>query len=142
MFWDADIRRAFGFYFPVVFVLKSALAFLGLLILSLAAALSRKWLGLTSVGVLSSDVRLHWRVIWASLVVFTAVCMLSPIDISIRHFTVPLILLILLLAPLPRMLSELVGRSRAGAAVGAGVVGALVAGCLFTALHAYPYYMP
>jgi hypothetical protein len=142
LFWDADIRRAFGFYFPVVFVLKSALAFLGLLILSLAAALSRKWLGLTSVGVLSSDVRLHWRVIWASLVVFTAVCMLSPLDISIRHFTVPLILLILLLAPLPRMLSELVGRSRAGAAVGAGVVGALVAGCLFTALHAYPYYMP
>ena len=77
-----------------------------------------------------------------SVVVFTAVCMLSPLDISIRHFTVPLILLILLLAPVPRMLSELVGRSRSGAAMAAGVVGALVAGCLFTALHAYPYCMP
>ena len=130
------------FYFPVVFVLKSPPAFLGLLILSLAAALSRKWLRLKSVGVLPSDVRLHWRVIWVSLVVFTAVCMLSPLDISIRHFSVPLILLILLLAPLPRMLSELVGQSRVGAAVAAGFVGALVAGCLFAALRSYPYYMP
>jgi uncharacterized membrane protein YeaQ/YmgE (transglycosylase-associated protein family) len=66
--------------------------------------------------------------------------MLSPLDISIRHFSVPLILLILLLAPLPRMLAELLTRSRPGATVAAGVVGALVAGCLFTALHAYPYY--
>jgi len=130
------------FYFPVVFVLKSSLAFLGLMILSLAAALSRKWLGFANVGVLSSDVRLHWRFIWVSLLVFTATCMLSPLDISIRHFTVPLILLILLLAPLPRMLSELLGRSRAAAALAAGMVGVLVAGCLFTALHAYPYYMP
>jgi len=47
-----------------------------------------------------------------------------------------------LLAPLPRMLFELLGRSRAGAALAAGMVGALVAGCLFTALHAYPDYMP
>jgi len=129
------------FYFPVVFVLKSPLAFLGLLILSLVTALSRKWLGLTGVRV-PSDVRLHWRVIWVSLVVFTAVCMLSPLDISIRHFSVPLILLILLLAPLPRMSTELLGRSRAGAVVAAGVIGALVAGCLFIALHAYPFYMP
>ena len=134
--------RGVWFYFPVVFVLKSPLAFLSLLILSLGAALSRKWLRLNGVGVLSSDVRVHWRVIWVSVVVFTAVCMLSPLDISIRHFTVPLILLILLLAPVPRMLSELVGRSRSGAAMAAGVVGALVAGCLFTALHAYPYCMP
>jgi hypothetical protein len=130
------------FYFPVVFVLKSPLAFLGLLILSLIAALSRKWLRRKAVGVLPSDVRLHWRVIGVGLVVFTAVCMLSPLDISIRHFSVPLILLMLLLAPLPRMLTELLSRSRAGATVAAGVVGALVAGCLFTALHAYPYYMP
>jgi 4-amino-4-deoxy-L-arabinose transferase-like glycosyltransferase len=130
------------FYFPVVFALKSPVAFLALLILSLAAALSRKCLGLTRVGVLPSYVRLHWRVIWVSLVVFTAVCMLSPLDISIRHFSVPLILLILLLAPLPRMSAELLARSRVGAVLAAGVVGALVAGCLFTAVRTYPYYMP
>jgi hypothetical protein len=130
------------FYFPIVFLLKSPLAFLGLLILSVAAALSRQWLGLANIGVLPSDVRFHWRVLWVSLVVFTAVCMLSPLDISIRHFSVPLILLILLLAPLPRMQAELMGRSRAATAVGAGLVVALAASCLFTALRAYPYYMP
>lgn len=130
------------FYFPVVFVLKSPLAFLGLLILSLATALGRKWRGLAGVGVLPADVRLHWRGLWVSLLVFTGVCMLSPLDISIRHFSVPLILLILLLAPLPRMLAELLGRSRAGAAVAAGLVAALAASCLFTAVRAYPFYMP
>jgi len=130
------------FYFPVVFILKSPLAFLCLLTLSLATALSRKWLGLAGVGVLPADIRLHWRVLWVSLVVFTGVCMLSPLDISIRHFSVPLILLILLLAPLPRMLAELLGRSRAGAAVAAGLVVALAVSCLFTAARAYPYYMP
>jgi 4-amino-4-deoxy-L-arabinose transferase-like glycosyltransferase len=130
------------FYFPAVLVLKSPLAFLGLSVLSLAAALSRQWLGLTDVRVLPTDVRLHWRVLWVSLLVFTGVCMLSPLDISIRHFSVPLILLILLLAPLPRMLAELLGRSRAGVAVAAGLVVALAVGCLFTAVHAYPYYMP
>src|SRR5215469_16081716 len=84
------------FYFPVVFVLKSPLAFRVLSVLSLAVALSRKGLGRTDVRVLPKDVRLHWRVLWVSLLVFTGVCMLSPLDISIRHFSVPLILLILL----------------------------------------------
>jgi hypothetical protein len=130
------------FYFPVVFVLKSPLAFLGLLILSLATALGRKLRGLARVGALPADVRLHWRVLWVSLVVFTGVCMLSPLDISIRHFSVPLILLILLLAPLPRMLAELLGRTRAGAAVAAGLVVVLAVSCLFTGVRAYPYYMP
>ena len=130
------------FYFPVVFVLKSPLAFLGLSVLSLAAALSRQWLGRGDVRVLPTDVRLHWRVLWVSLLVFTGVCMLSPLDISIRHFSVPLILLILLLAPLSRMLAELLGRSRAGTVVAPGLVVALAGSCLFTAVRAYPYYVP
>jgi hypothetical protein len=37
-------------------------------------------------------------------------------------------------------MSSTLGQSRAGAAIAAGVVGALVAGCLFTAVGAYPYY--
>ena len=130
------------FYFPVVFVLKSQSAFLALLILSVAAALCRKWLGYTDVGVLPSGVPVHWRVMWVSVLVFTGVCMLSPLDISIRHFSVPLILLILLLAPLPRTLGELSRRMRVGAAVGAVAAGILAASCLFTAVRTYPYYFP
>jgi hypothetical protein len=69
-------------------------------------------------------------------------CLLSPLDISIRHFTVPIVLLILLLAPLPRMIVELRERTRSGAALGAAAVTVLVASCLFTAVRAYPYYFP
>ena len=130
------------FYFPVVFVLKSPTAFLALLILSSLAALSSNWLGQADVRVLPSGVGLHWRVIWVSLVVFTGVCMLSPLDISIRHFSVPLILLILLLAPLPRMLGELSRSTRVASALGASAVGILAASCLFTAMRAYPYFFP
>ncbi len=128
------------FYFPVVFVLKSQSAFLALLILSLLAALSLKWLVQTDAGALPSGVAMHWRVIWVSLIVFTVVCMLNPLDISIRHFSVPLILLILLLAPVPRMLGELTGRMRVRAAVGAAAVVILAASCLFNAVRVYPHY--
>ena len=130
------------FYFPVVFALKSPLAFLGLLILSLASALGCRWRDGAGVEVLPADVRVHWRVIWVSLVVFTGACLLSPLDISIRHFSVPLVLLILLLAPTPRMLAELLGRTRVRAAMGAAALAVLAASCLFTAVRVYPYYFP
>ncbi len=130
------------FYFPVVFALKSTIGFLGLLMLSSAAALSRRGQGGMSVPAIPAQVAAHWRVLWVSLLVFTGACMLSPLDISIRHFSVPLVLLILLLAPLPRMLSELRGRTRSGAALGAGAAVAFAASCLFTAVRAYPYYFP
>jgi len=75
-----------------------------------------------------------------SLLVFTGACLLSPLDISIRHFSVPLVLLVMLLAPLPRMLANVQRRSVALA--GTATAAALAVSCLFTALHAYPYYLP
>jgi hypothetical protein len=42
--------------------------------------------------------------------VFLAVCLLSRLDISIRHFMMPEALLILMLAPVPRILQQLPGR--------------------------------
>jgi hypothetical protein len=128
------------FYFPVVFALKSSLGFLGLLVLAGAAGISRKARGATSVAIIPQQLEVHWRVLWVSLLVFTGACLLSPLDISIRHFSVPLVLLILLLAPLPRMLSDLRGQTRLGAALGAWAAVALAASCLFTAVSAYPYY--
>jgi len=122
------------FYFPVVFALKSTLAFLILLLLSLLIALGSKWRGGTSVPAIPSQQATHWRLLWVSMLVFTGVCMLSPLDISIRHFSVPLVLLILLLAPVPRMLG--------GLSMGSVAVAALAAGCLVTAVRAYPYYFP
>jgi hypothetical protein len=55
---------------------------------------------------------------------------------------VPSALLILMLAPLPRMLSELRDRNPIAATLGAGAIAALAAGCLFTAVRAYPNYFP
>jgi 4-amino-4-deoxy-L-arabinose transferase-like glycosyltransferase len=130
------------FYFPVVFALKSPLGFLGLLILSLAVAIGWKYRGGTRAATIPSQPLPHWRVLWVSLLVFTGACLLSPLDISIRHFSVPLVLLTLLLAPLPRMLGELREWTRSGAALGAGAAVALAASCLFTAVRAYPYYFP
>jgi hypothetical protein len=84
----------------------------------------------------------HWRVLWLSLLVFTAVCLLSPLEISIRHFTVPVALLILMLAPLPRMLQELRSRAPLAGKLAAAATAALVVSCLFTAIRAYPNYFP
>jgi hypothetical protein len=129
------------FYFPVVFALKSPLGFLLLLPLSLLIAL-RRWRRSGSVSTIPSQFAMHWRVLWVSLLVFTATCVLSPLDISIRHFAVPLVLLVLLLAPVPRMLGELRGPGRSGLSVGGAVVALLAASCLYTAVRAYPYYLP
>ena len=127
------------FYFPVVFAFKSPLGFLLLLPVSLLIALRRRSRSASGVSTIPSQIALDWRVLWVSLLVFTGTCMLSRLDISIRHFTVPLVLLILLLAPVPRMLG---GPRRSGVSVGGVAVAALAASCLFTAIRAYPYYFP
>jgi 4-amino-4-deoxy-L-arabinose transferase-like glycosyltransferase len=134
--------RGVWFYFPVVFALKSPLGFLGLLPSSLAIAVGWKWRGGIGVPAIPSQVAAQWRVLWVSLLVFTGACLLSPLDISIRHFSVPLVLLTLLLAPVPRMLGEQRGPSRSGLSMGVVAVAALAASCLFTAVRTYPYYFP
>ena len=83
---------------------------------------------------ISAGYEIHWRVLWVAFIVFVAIFMLSRFDISIRHFTIPLALLILLLAALPRMVRP----SRPLAAL----TFILAAGCVFTAMRAYPNYMP
>jgi hypothetical protein len=134
------------FYFPTLFVLKSPLAFLLLLLLSLAIAilLKRRSAG-RSAGQLSavpSGMEMHWRAVWVSLVVFVAACMVNRLDISIRHFSIALALLILLLAPLPRMLDSLQRSNWPGARVGKWVTIGLAGASLATAVWAYPNYFP
>jgi hypothetical protein len=130
------------FYFPVVFALKSSLAYLGLLFLAAVAALIKKLQGETRVALIPPQKAAHWRVLWVTLIVFTGVCLSSPLDISIRHFSVPFVLLTLLIAPLPRMLWELRARTPFVGKLGAAAIAALAASCLFTAVRTYPYYFP
>ena len=125
------------FYFPVLLVLKSLPGFMGLLALTLALSLWFRWKN-RAVGVVPVELATHWRAIWLSLAVFTGICLIGTMDISIRHFTIPLVLLTLLLAPLPRLI-ERCGRRLAWTAA---VVAALsMASCLIAAVRMYPYYM-
>jgi 4-amino-4-deoxy-L-arabinose transferase-like glycosyltransferase len=130
------------FYFPVIFVLKSPLGFLGLLVLAIALALRKKRHDHANALVIPSELAIHWRALWVFLAVFTAFCLLSRLDISIRHFTVPLALIILLLAPLPRMIGNLRRYAPARARLAGALAFLLAISCLFTAVRTYPYYFP
>jgi hypothetical protein len=129
------------FYFPVIFVLKSTLAFLLMLLMAVPIALlarSRR----KGAAVIPAGQEFHWRAVWVFLLVFVAACMLSRLTISIRHFTVPIVLLILLLAPVPRILEQLFesGWRMARVAMGAYVVLALWSAV--TVVRTYPYLFP
>jgi 4-amino-4-deoxy-L-arabinose transferase-like glycosyltransferase len=130
------------FYFPVLFVLKSPLGFLGLLALAAALALRQKGRDGANAPTIPAEFAIRWRVLWVALIVFTGFCLLSRLDLSIRHFSVPLALLMLLLAAMPRMVERLrLSAPTAGRLIGAAG-GVLALSCLFTAVRAYPYYFP
>lgn len=86
-----------------------------------AAALALKEKGGKKVNdpTIPAELAIHWRVLSEALAVFTGFCLLSRLDLSIRHFSVPLALLMLILA-----------------------AGVLALSCLFAAVRAYPNYFP
>jgi len=132
------------FYFPILFLLKSPLAFLGLLLWALVIALAIKLKRREQVNSSSipQEFAIHWRVLRVALIVFTGFCMLSRLDISIRHFSIPLVLLILLLAPLPRMVTSLWPTDSSAGRLAGATAGWLALICLLTAVRAYPFYFP
>ena len=129
------------FYFPALFLLKSQLAFLLLLLLAIATALLVKRRS-PAQSAIPSGMELQWRSVWVSLVVFVAACLLNRLDISIRHFSVALALIVLLLAPLPRMLGLLRDAMPHRARVGNWLAIALVLASIVTAIRVYPNYFP
>ena len=129
------------FYFPVVFVLKSTLAFLLMLILALPIALIwRRRRG--DSPVIPADKQFHWRAVWVFLVVISGFCMLSRMTISIRHFSIPILLMILLLAPVPLAISRLRESGWRAARVMAVAYVLLSIFSVLTVIRAYPYYFP
>jgi hypothetical protein len=98
-------RTACAFISRTLF-LKSQLTFLLLLLVAISAAFLVKRRS-PAQSPIRAGMGLQWRSIWVSLVIFVAACMLNRLDISIRHFSVALALLVLLLAPFPQMLNLL-----------------------------------
>lgn len=132
------------FYFPTIFALKSQLSFLLVLLLALGTALflKTKPARASEELVIPAGLALNWRCMWISLVVYVAVSMVNRLDISIRHFLPAIALIILLLAPFPRMLQSLKLRFP-GFATSAASLAALLAFCAIgSAVRAYPYYLP
>jgi len=129
------------FFFPVLFLLKSPLAFLLLLVLALVVGLAAKFRPV-HLAVIPEGMGLHWRAVWIFLVVFTGACILSRFQFSIRHFSVSFVLLILLLAPLPRTLNQLRNSGWPAARAGLWLTAALALASVGTAVRAYPNYLP
>jgi len=129
------------FYFPVLFFLKSQTAFVLLLVLAAVTAMLAKRRLKGQFALVPDEMRLHWRAIWMFLFIFTAACMLSQLTISIRHFGVPIALLILMLAPLPRAIAAL-RNSWSGARLLGWAVAALALTCAMVAVKVYPNYFP
>jgi hypothetical protein len=129
------------FYFPVLFLLKSTLAFLLMLVLSAIVGLvARRKLAPNSI--IPQARALQWRAVWVFLLVFTFACILSPMSISIRHFTMPILLLILMMAPVPRALLLLREKFRAATAITAGAFALLAVISIVTMIRTYPFLMP
>jgi hypothetical protein len=129
------------FYFPVLFLLKSQLTFLLLLLLAGGAGLLVKR-RLPKQSLTLTGMEPHWRSIWISLAVFVSACMLNRLDISIRHFSIALALIVLLLAPLPRALELLRKSHPQTARVGTWLAIGLAVFSLVTAVRVYPNYLP
>ena len=131
------------FYFPVIFLLKSQLSFLLLLLVSAVTAV---WTKVKKEEIrrrfIPQGLELLWRCLWVSLLVYVLACVVNRLDISIRHFTIAIALIIVLLAPLPRMLLALAEIRPRLAKIGKLAVYILALTCLISAIRAYPYFLP
>jgi 4-amino-4-deoxy-L-arabinose transferase-like glycosyltransferase len=130
------------FYFPILFLLKSPLAFLGLLLLAFAVRMVTKSRLKNEFSPAREGMEFHWRAVWMFLLIFFLACVLSRLTISIRHFLTPLALIILLLAPLPRMLEALRNSGWKAARPGEWLTAALAIVLIVLSVRIYPHYMP
>lgn len=115
------------FYFPVVMAFKSPVGFL--LLLGVGAVLARRLR-----AAIPPALRMHALVLTAGFGIFTLTCLASRLNISVRHFSIPHVLLILALALLPRALE--------GRRVLQAITATLTVGCLLAVIAAYPRYIP
>ncbi len=130
------------FYYPIVFFLKTPIGFLALLLLGILLGANRKRFTAGHNQAVLPGQEFHWRAIWVCLIVFVVFCMLGRMAISIRHFTVPIVLLILLIAPLPGLLAHMRKDTWLVGNLASGLTVICALSCLYTTVRTYPFYMP
>lgn len=129
--------RGVWFYFPVLFIFKSTIASIALWgLATVMGFLGRRWHKTTS----TPAVALHWAVLTGGLIIFTAMCLLSPLNIGYRHFAVPAVLLMVMLAPLPNLIERI--PSPRVVPILRGVLVLLAVSSILSAIAAYPNYIP
>ncbi len=94
-------------YFPTLFLLKSMPGFLALLGITGGLALWARGTNQDSgaASIIPSRYALHWRFWWVTAVVYSAVCVMGRLDVSIRHFSIPIAMSIVMLAPLTNLIA-------------------------------------
>lgn len=129
------------YYFPIVAFFKLAPGMLGTLamlsLLALCAGLRR---GVSELAGVSDRPRLHLRALGVTLLVFATVAIGVPLNIGLRHFSVPIALAVVLCAEVvPLAKRVLAGGRQHRMALGLVSLFALSSGG--TALAAYPYFI-
>jgi hypothetical protein len=134
--------RGTWLFFPVLFLVKSIPAFLVLLGATLALGIwsRRRKPRLTST--VPTRYQFHWRFLWVTLAVYAAVCGFAKLDVSIRHFTIPIALSILLVAPLPRLIGYLSVFGQRIPRIAGAVTAVLALDLIVIAASQYPWFMP
>jgi hypothetical protein len=129
------------FYFPVLMFYKMAPGFLFLLAL-LAVLLMWRRSGRSRAATLADELSpgyaAHGRVLLSLLVVFAAAAIASHLNIGLRHFSVPIALLMVFVSWLPGLIRRLPLTRRWVAGAACSV---LALCCLYTGLTAFPYYL-
>jgi hypothetical protein len=127
------------FYFPLLFALKMPPGFLLLLALVIALA-GAQLLRTRRTMLVPRSKAIHLQVLLATLVVFVAAALLSHINIGLRHFSVPIAILLLAPALLPNLLKQLPWR-RCGSLLYTSAAACVIT-CLVSTGLAFPYFIP
>lgn len=133
--------RGVWFYFPVMFALKMTPGLLALLLLVIILALAtraRARRGRRESPESEHPSRWTLRALLTVGTVFLLAAMASPLNIGVRHISAPVLIAMVLVAPIPPLLSRLGRRMRAGLAA---VVVLAALSSLTTAITTYPNYL-
>ncbi len=129
-------------FFPVLFLVKSIPVFLVFLCAALALGIWLRTSNPRLTSPLPARYQLHWRFLWVALCVYAAVCLLIKLDVSIRHFTIPIALSILLVAPLPRLIDSLAVVGPRMPRIAGALAAVLALDAIVVAVSNYPWFMP
>jgi hypothetical protein len=129
-------------FFPVLFLVKSIPVFLAFLGSTLVLGLWSRQRKTRLISNVPVRYQLHWRFVWVALSVYATVCVFSKLNISVRHFTIPIALVILLMTPLPRLIGNLSVFGKRIPRIAGAVVAVLALDSIAIAVSQYPWFMP